>query len=95
VTAAPGRVAKDAALRHLLDRHGDDADSRDDYLQLEAERDASLKMLQSKRARTSNGMIAKAEALREKLSIEDERRHGEIAVSLAANVLRYFGAHVA
>ena len=55
----------------------------------------SLKMLQSKRARTSNGMIAEAEALREKLLIEDERRHGEIAVSLAADVLRYFGAYVA
>ena len=37
-------------------------------------------------------MAAKAEAVSEKILSEDYDRHGKIAVSLAADVLRYFGA---
>jgi hypothetical protein len=82
----------DAAINHLHDKYGDDADSREDYHQLNAERDTALETLRSRRAHTSNGTIAKAEAVSEKILSEDYDRHGEIAVSLAADVLRYFGA---
>jgi hypothetical protein len=59
-----------------------------------AERYTALDTLQSKRAHTSNGIIAKAEALSDEILIDDYERHGEIAVSFAADVLRYFGVSI-
>ncbi len=50
-------------IDRLQERHGDDADGRDDYQKCEDERDQALDTLASVRARTSNGLVAKAEAL--------------------------------
>jgi hypothetical protein len=84
----------DAAIDHLHETY-DDADSRDDYYQHNVERDAALEVLRSTPARTWNGIVAKAEAVSEGRLIEDYARHGKISASLAADVLRYFGASVA
>jgi hypothetical protein len=82
------------AIDALNKKYGDDADSRDDYQHVESERDVALAILSTRRARSSNGMIAKAAALSERRVIEDYERHGEIATSLAADVLRYFGKRI-
>jgi hypothetical protein len=82
----------DSAIDRLHDKFGDDADSRDDYHGLEDERDVALDVLRSKRARTSNGMVAKARAVSDRRLAEDHKRHGAIATSLANDVLRHFGA---
>jgi hypothetical protein len=86
---------RDAAINHLHEKYGDDADSRGDYRQLEVERFAALETLRAEGARTSNGIVAKAEAVSERRLVEDYKRHGEISASLAADVLRYFGHRVA
>jgi len=85
----------DEAIDQLHKDHGDDADGRDDYHQLEAKRDAALNTLADTSARSSNGMIAKAKALTERRVIEDYQAHGYIGTSLANDVLRYFGASIA
>jgi hypothetical protein len=84
----------DSALDRLHKRHGDDADRRDDYRRIEAERDEALGILATRRSQSSNGMIAKAEALKSRL-IEDYAWHRTVAASLAADVLRHFGAREA
>ena len=62
--------------------------------QIAVGRDTALEILRSRRAHTSNAIIARAVAVSEKTLSEDDR-HGKIAVSFAADVLRYFSARVA
>jgi hypothetical protein len=81
----------DAAIDRLHKQY-DDADCRDDYYQHNVERDTALEVLRSTRTRTWSGIVAKAEAVSDRRLIEDYARHGEISASLAADVLRYFGA---
>jgi hypothetical protein len=81
----------DLALNRLYRKHGDDADSRGDYQRVDAACDEELDILANTPSRTSRGIIAKAEALYESRLIEDYERHGSIANSLAADILRYFG----
>jgi hypothetical protein len=63
--------------------------------QIAVGRDTALEILRSRRAHTSNAIIARAVAVSEKTLSEDYDRHGKIAVSFAADVLRYFSARVA
>ena len=84
----------DYAINALYKKYGDDADSRADYQQAETDREAALEILATKRARTPRGMVAKAEALSER-NLIGESQHGEIAVSLAADVLHHFGKRIA
>jgi hypothetical protein len=84
----------DFAIHRLYKKHGDEADSRDDYQQIEAERKKVLDTLATTRAHSSNGLVAKAEALTDRLLAEDYDAHGRIAASLGEDVLRYFGARV-
>jgi hypothetical protein len=85
----------DATIDQLHKLHGNEADGRDDYLQTEAQRDEALDVLATVPATSQHGMIAKAQALSEKRLIEDWQGHGKIAVSLASDVLRCFGAATA
>ena len=61
--------------------------------QIAVGRDTALEILRSRH--TSNAIIARAVAVSEKTLSEDYDRHGKIAVSFAADVLRYFSARVA
>jgi hypothetical protein len=85
----------DLAIHRLYKKHGDEADSRDDYQKIETERQDRLGILATRRAHSSNGLVAKAEALTDRRLIEDYDSHGRIAASLGEDVLRYFGARVA
>ena len=95
LNAATEMQASDAAIDRLHKRHGDDADSRDDYHAVEAKRDRALDIPAGQPARTPKGMIAKAEVLSDRHLIEDYARHGEIVASLAADVLRHFACRIA
>lgn len=81
----------DGAIDRLHKKHGDDADGRKDYHQLEAKRDEALNALAKTKSVSSNGLIAKAEVLVERRLIEDYERHRLIATSLAKDVLHHFG----
>jgi hypothetical protein len=85
----------DATIDQLYKLHGDEADGRDDFLQTEAQRDKAIEVLATVPATSQHGMIAKAQVLSEKSLIGDWQWHGKIAVSLATDVLRYFGAATA
>jgi hypothetical protein len=95
LNAVTDMQAADAAIDWLHKQHGDDADGRDDYHAVEAKRDVALDILADQPARTPRGMVAKAEVLSERCLIEDYTRHGEIATSLAADVLRHFAGRMA
>ncbi len=79
-------AANDLALTGLHKAYGDDADSRDDYLQISDERLELLELLATRKARSWSGIEAKARAL---LSEDlDYERAGKIARSMAKDVLR-------
>jgi hypothetical protein len=83
--------SQDGAIDRLHRQFGDDADGRGDYLLAEEERYKALDTLTDVRSKTLYGMAAKAEALTERSLIEDYGRHGQIATSLATDLLRYLG----
>jgi hypothetical protein len=95
LNAATEMQEADATIERLHRRHGDHADGRGDYQEVEAKRHNALDILAGESARSWNGMVAKAQALSDRRLIEDFARHGEIATSLAADVLRHFGARLA
>ena len=77
----------DAALAALHDKHGDDADSRDDYQEHEDMRDAAIATLIDVRASSTAGMMAKASALQIKVLFEDYEMHQLIGLSLADDLI--------
>jgi hypothetical protein len=85
----------DFAIERLHDKHGDDAESREDYTDADGKRWDAIDILATKPARSSNGLVAKAEVLTDRRLSEDFTSHGRIATSLGEDVLRYFGARVA
>ena len=80
-------VATDAAIAGLYKTFGDDADSREDYAELEEKRDECIATLVDVPASSMAGIQAKAAALRLKLMIEDCDQHQQIAVSLADDLV--------
>jgi hypothetical protein len=76
----------DAALYVLREKYGDDADSRDDFLELEARRYDAIDTLSSVRASSMVGIKAKAAALQIGELFDDYERHQEIALSLAEDL---------
>ncbi|MCC8937439.1 hypothetical protein H8A99_13390 [Bradyrhizobium sp. Arg68] len=83
VDAAAGVVEADRALNALLDAHGDDADSRADYLATEKQRYAHLETLATVSAIGTAGLLAKARTLQVDSVVDDVHRSAEIALSLA------------
>jgi hypothetical protein len=80
-------VEMDAAIATLHKQHGDDADSRDDYLECQDMRDDAIATLIDVRASSTAGIMAKASALQLKVLFEDYERHQEIALSLADDLI--------
>ena len=76
----------DLAITGLYSKYGDDADSRDDYLAIEQQRDENIEILSTVPAKSWDGIWAKAAALRLRRTIEDERALA-IAASLADDVI--------
>jgi hypothetical protein len=95
VNATHEMHSQDGAIDRLHKQFGDDADERADYHHAQHERYKALKILTKVRSKTSSGLVAKAKALIEPRIIEDNEQHGNIAVSLAEDVLRYFSADAA
>jgi hypothetical protein len=80
-------VATDSALAGLHKAFGDDADSREDYQDLEEKRNDCIGTLVTVPASSMAGIQAKAAALRLKVMIEDYDQHQQIAVSLADDIV--------
>jgi hypothetical protein len=80
-------VATDAAIAGLHATFGDDADSREDYAELEEKRNECIATLIEVPAASMAGILAKAAALRLKVMIEDYDQHQQIAVSLADDLV--------
>ncbi|PAY05433.1 hypothetical protein CK489_29050 [Bradyrhizobium sp. UFLA03-84] len=80
--------AHTAAIDRLHRLHGDDADSRDDYAQLEALRDDCITTLIERGALSMVGVLAKATALQQRELLADPERHPRVALSLASDLAR-------
>src|SRR5450759_4733104 len=76
----------DLAITGLYTKYGDDADSREDYLAIEQQRDENIEILSTVPAKSWDGIWAKAAALRSRRTIEDERALA-IAASLADDIM--------
>jgi len=87
VEAAAGLDSTDRAIEDMHKKHGDDADSRDDYHALEETRDEHIATLITVPATSTVGIQAKASVLRSQRMIEDYNRHQQVAVSLAEDIL--------
>jgi hypothetical protein len=87
VQAAHDLQAVDQALGNLCRKFGDDADSREEYLALEARRDEHIATLITVPARSTAGVQAKAASVRLKALIEDYDQHQQVAVSLADDLV--------
>jgi hypothetical protein len=74
----------------LYEKLGDRADGNADYVDAEERRFAALECLATVQARSPEGMIAKARALKAVSIAEDIDRQAAIAASLADDVLRHF-----
>jgi hypothetical protein len=88
MTAAVAEIATiDDALTAMHKKYGDDADSRDDYLEFADRRLDLLEMMGSTPSMSRADVEAKATALLMKEVAWDYHRFGEIAASLALDVL--------
>jgi hypothetical protein len=81
--------AADQALGDLHRKYGDDADCREDYLDLDARRGTCIATLITVSAKSVTGIQAKAVVLRSRRMIEDYRQHQQIAVSLADDLVEF------
>jgi hypothetical protein len=80
-------VEMDAAIATLHKKHGDDADSRDDYQECQEMRDGAIATLIDVRALSTAGIMAKASALQLDVLFEDYEMHQQIALSLADDLI--------
>jgi hypothetical protein len=87
VQAAFGLQAADQAINHLCKKFGDDADDREDYLELEYRRNEHIATLITVPARSTAGVQAKAASVRLRALIEDYDQHQQVAVSLADDLV--------
>jgi hypothetical protein len=88
VQAAYDLQATDQALRDLGKTFGDDADEREDYLELEDRRDEIIATLITVPARSMIGVQAKSVCVRLRTLIEDHDHHQQVAVSLADDLFQ-------
>jgi hypothetical protein len=88
LTAASFELAVvDLAIDGLHKQFGDDADSRDDYHELEDMRARAIEVLADREPRSWDGICAKACALRHRSVIENHEETASIAASLAAAIM--------
>jgi hypothetical protein len=88
VQAAQDIQAVDQAIKNMHGKFGDDADSREDYLALEDERNEHIATLITVRAKSMAGIEAKAVCVRLRTLIEDYDQHQQVAVSLADDLVQ-------
>jgi hypothetical protein len=86
-SAAAEIAALDEALEALYKKYGEDRESRDDFLNMEARRFELLELLGSTPSTSRAGIEAKATALLMKEATFDDHRFGNIAESLAQDIL--------
>jgi hypothetical protein len=79
------------AVSDLRDVHGDDADEREDYLELEERREEAIEELSTIKSMSMAGVMAKAAALQNHELIDDYTRHQAVAVSLAEDLAQLAG----
>jgi hypothetical protein len=79
-------VEMEDAIEALHKKHGDDADSREDYLKCQDMRDDAVETLISVPASSMDGIKAKASALQLQVLFEDYESHQAIALSLAEDL---------
>ena len=84
--ASDDLVEIDAAIERLHKKYGDDADSRDDYRELEERRNDAIGTLSSVPASSMIGIKAKASALQLDELFIDFESHQQIALSLAEDI---------
>lgn len=89
ITAYRELQSSDLKLVALYKKLGDDADRKRPYRAAEDRRDNALERLANIRAKSQDGMIAKARALQQP-DVEYSHLFPAIAASLADDVLRYF-----
>jgi hypothetical protein len=96
VRARAPMVEAQQTVDELLSRKcpDDDCESVPGFLDLEARRWKVLADLQKLPAQSFEVLRAKTEALVDRELVPDYQAHGKMAVSLANDVLRYFGAGV-
>jgi hypothetical protein len=98
VVRARAQMAEaDKAIKELIyhPQHRDtDCTDIPGYSELERRRLKALVDLAKLAARSFEGLIAKAEALTDRVLFQDYASHQRIAASLGEDVLRYFGARV-
>jgi hypothetical protein len=88
LTAAFAEIATlDHALDALYNKYGQDRESRDDFLKMEARRFKLLEVLGSIPSTSQAGIEAKASALLMDETTFDDQRFGAIAESLAKDIL--------
>ena len=87
--------AIDDALTRMHIEYGDDADSRQDYLKLEARRRKLLQIFGSTPALSQSGIEAKALALSQRDTLGDDTNTALIAESLAKDILAAGGKLIA
>ena len=85
--AACDLTVMDLAITGLYLKYGDDADGREDYRAIEQQRDENIEILSTVRAKSWDGIWAKAAALRSKQTIEDDESALAIAASLADDII--------
>ena len=87
--------AIDGGLSRMHIEYGDDADSRQDYLKLEARRRKLLQIFGSTPALSQSGIEAKALALSQRDTLGDDTNTALIAESLAKDILTAGGKLIA
>jgi hypothetical protein len=78
----------DLAIDSLLNKFGDDAESRDDFLQAEDSRYEAIDTLANVAAMSWDGIEAKVDALHSERLLEDHENALAIASSLAEDLRR-------
>ena len=90
VTAHRRLELLDLTIAALCKKFGDDVDGQHPYWTAENRRDGALERLATIPARSPDGMVAKARALKAVSVADDIDRQAAIATSLAGDVVRYF-----
>ncbi len=88
VTASCELEILELALKGLHEKYGDDADSREDYAEINERWFEVVDLLASESSRCWRGIEAKAWALRQHLVLEDYETTAAIAASLANDIAK-------
>jgi hypothetical protein len=80
----------DRTISELWEKFGDHVEDKQEFIEAEARRFAALECLATVQARSPEGMLAKATALKVASITEDVHRQAAIGLSLASDVLWHF-----